>query len=399
MEREPLEDWQFRISYKQPHDKREQALLEQELDLLEDWLGAPPEGRRREMPHLRGRWFSTARLKPADIPRAEELYRRVVATTGTGKTYAEEALLSLLACALDPSTIPFFVAMLDLAPPRDKLAARRRQLSLAALALLGYQSDHAGAIDALIGATRHAHPQVRALAIYYLRLVYIGDEEVEFAADEQPPAGDEGSTEEPRFSLRRPIPPQLVERMIEIVFHDTAFEPRFMARMFLLSAGQPAPLDNPDGAYALKVKFKYDKRTYRTIEMRSEETLEDLHDAIQSAWRWDSDHLYSFFMNGQRGDERYRFSSPWEEDVVWWAHEGVLGALGLTLKHKFLYLFDYGDNHEFEIEVVGIREKAEPGTYPRVIDSNGKAPRQYRYAEDDEDEDEDLEDEAWDEDE
>jgi hypothetical protein len=169
--------------------------------------------------------------------------------------------------------------------------------------------------------------------------------------------------------------------------------------MFLRAAGQPVPRDIPTGAYALKVKFKYDKRTYRTIELRSEETLEDLHDAIQSAWRWDSDHLYSFYMNGQRGDQRYEFVSPWDNEGPAWVDEAVLGELGLTLKHKFLYLFDYGDQHEFEIEVVGIREKAEPGTYPRVIDSNGKAPRQYSYAEDDEDEDEDLEDEAWGEDE
>jgi hypothetical protein len=102
-------------------------------------------------------------------------------------------------------------------------------------------------------------------------------------------------------------------------------------------------------------------------------------------------------MNGQRGDERYQFVSLWDNEGPAWVDEAVIGELGLTLKHKFLYLFDYGDNHEFEIEVVGIREKAEPGKYPRVIDSNGKAPRQYHYAEDDDEgEDEDLEDEDWD---
>src|SRR5258706_3160806 len=389
MEREPLEEWLLRISNNLPLDKREQALLRKDLDQLEGWLGGPPEGRRREMPYVRSRWSSSARIVPADLPRVQELYRRVVATTGAGKTYAEEALLSLIARVLDPSTIPFFVEMLDLAPPRDKLAARRRQLSLAALALLAYQRDEASAIDALIDATRHAHPQVRALAVYYLRVVYIGVEEFQFAADEKQPADAEGDEES--VTPRRPVPPQLAERMAEIATHDPAFEPRFMARMFLREARQALPPDNPGGTYACKVKLKWDKRTYRTIELRSEQTLEDLHLVIQHAFRWDNDHLYSFFMNGQRGDERYRFAAPWEEDSYLWTDDGVIGELGLTLKHKFLYLFDYGDNHEFEIEVVNIRPQAEPGEYPRVVERQGKAPAQYRYAED-EDEDADADD-------
>ena len=38
-------------------------------------------------------------------------------------------------------------------------------------------------------------------------------------------------------------------------------------------------------------------------------------------------------------------------------------------------------------------DRRTPGEYPRVIDSQGKAPRQYHYTEDDD------EDEEWDEDE
>jgi hypothetical protein len=58
----------------------------------------------------------------------------------------------------------------------------------------------------------------------------------------------------------------------------------------------------------------------------------------------------------------------------------VIGALGLVVNHKFLYLFDYGDNHRFEVEVVGLTPEAERGkrAYPRVIESTGEAPEQYR---------------------
>src|SRR5262245_16468922 len=103
MERDPLEDWLFRTSCSREHDKREQELLRRDLADLEAWLDSPPALRRREMPHVRGRWFSSAQIEPHELPRVQELYRRVVAAKGAGKSFAEEALLSLIACALEPS--------------------------------------------------------------------------------------------------------------------------------------------------------------------------------------------------------------------------------------------------------------------------------------------------------
>jgi hypothetical protein len=110
--------------------------------------------------------------------------------------------------------------------------------------------------------------------------------------------------------------------------------------------------------------------------VRSEETLDHLHFAIQSAIDWDADHLYSFFMNGKIYDQRYAFSCPHEDNPPF-TDEAIIGNLGLTLKHKFLYLFDYGDSNQFEVEVVGIRPEAERGKYPRVVESQGEAPEQY----------------------
>lgn len=64
---------------------------------------------------------------------------------------------------------------------------------------------------------------------------------------------------------------------------------RFQARSVLRTAGQPVPMDNPGGVYAFKAKFVWAKRIYRTIELRSEQTLDDLHYAIQRAIKWDAD--------------------------------------------------------------------------------------------------------------
>lgn len=52
-------------------------------------------------------------------------------------------------------------------------------------------------------------------------------------------------------------------------------------------------------------------------------------------------------------------------------------VLGLALKQKFLYLFDYGDEWWHSIEVVGIDEHVPGKEYPRVIKSQGASPPQY----------------------
>lgn len=88
--------------------------------------------------------------------------------------------------------------------------------------------------------------------------------------------------------------------------------------------------------------------------------MDDLHYTIQRAINWDADHLYSFHMSGKKYDRNYVFACPYEDDRPPWTDEAVVGELGLVLKHRFLYYFDYGDSHEFEVEVVGIRPQAEP---------------------------------------
>jgi hypothetical protein len=107
--------------------------------------------------------------------------------------------------------------------------------------------------------------------------------------------------------------------------------------------------------------------------------------AIQNALDWDADHLYSFFLNGKSGDRHYEFTCPCEGADPPFADEAVIGELGLSSKCEFLYLFDYGDCHEFMVKVVDILPKREgAGDYPLVVDSRGEAPDQYPNWEDEE---------------
>lgn len=55
-----------------------------------------------------------------------------------------------------------------------------------------------------------------------------------------------------------------------------------------------------------------------------------------------------------------------------------LGHLDLPAGHEFLFHYDFGDDHLFEITVLDTNQKATPrARYPRVTDKVGRAPQQY----------------------
>ncbi len=130
----------------------------------------------------------------------------------------------------------------------------------------------------------------------------------------------------------------------------------------------------PTTTYVLRVTHRYVPGVWRDIEIAAEQTLEDLHLATQEAYRWDDDHLYSFYLNGQAWDPRSEIGSPWS-DSPRHTHQVTLASLNLKPKRKILYLFDYGDNHEFDVEVLSIKEQSATGTFPKIVGRKGRAPR------------------------
>jgi hypothetical protein len=60
----------------------------------------------------------------------------------------------------------------------------------------------------------------------------------------------------------------------------------------------------------------------------------------------------------------------------------VIGQLDLWLRQHFLYIFDFGDDWRFDVELIEIRDEPHKGK-PKVLESKGKNPKQYR-GEDDE---------------
>jgi len=62
--------------------------------------------------------------------------------------------------------------------------------------------------------------------------------------------------------------------------------------------------------YTFHVSLPGMGKVWRKIEMRGDQTLADLHLAIQDAYEFDNDHLYSFFMSGKAWDRKSEYSLP-----------------------------------------------------------------------------------------
>jgi hypothetical protein len=129
-------------------------------------------------------------------------------------------------------------------------------------------------------------------------------------------------------------------------------------------------------SYTFRVNHRALPKVWRDIELVEDQTLEDLHLAIQQAYGWYDDHLYSFYMSGKAWDSSSEIGSPWSDSRVH-THQVQVGLLELKEGQKFLYLFDYGDSHEFDVTLLSIDTQAKKGKYPRVVGKQGESPQQY----------------------
>ena len=128
--------------------------------------------------------------------------------------------------------------------------------------------------------------------------------------------------------------------------------------------------------FTFRVHHRALSGVWRDLELAEDQTLEDLHLIIQQAYDWGDDHLYSFFLSGEARDQSTEIGSPWSESS-WHTHQLEIGQLDLQLGQTFLYYFDYGDSHEFDVMVLRINYAAPSDKYPKIVAQRGEAPPQY----------------------
>ena len=139
----------------------------------------------------------------------------------------------------------------------------------------------------------------------------------------------------------------------------------------------------------------------RTIEIRADHTLAELHGAIFKAFDREEQHMDEFQVGGKGPqdpkakcyvlpmamNDTFGGSKP-AGDVT----RTPIGSIGVKVDDAFGYWFDFGEDWWHQINVLDIQTDVPEGTYPRVTKRVGESPPQ----DDDWDEDNDEEEEDMD---
>jgi hypothetical protein len=132
-------------------------------------------------------------------------------------------------------------------------------------------------------------------------------------------------------------------------------------------------LEFQDGTYIFKVSLG--RRVWRRIAIAGSDDFEDLSSAILQAFDFDNDHLYRFTYKNRFGvpvgiNHPYMDEPPFTGEVR-------VGEIGIKSGATMTYLYDFGDNWEFDLALESIEAVDPKLRSPRVLETHGKAPEQY----------------------
>jgi Plasmid pRiA4b ORF-3-like protein len=159
----------------------------------------------------------------------------------------------------------------------------------------------------------------------------------------------------------------------------------------------PARSSATPSTYTVRVRIlgglyapSHARQIWRELELAADQTLEDLGEAIPHAFDFEDAHLWSFFLSGKPWDDASEYALSPSPDPAGGRRARPANRLRIRdvpARTEFLFLFDYGDEWQFGVQLVRTGKAPDPDVrYPRVVASHGQAPPQYPAVEDDWDE-------------
>ena len=158
--------------------------------------------------------------------------------------------------------------------------------------------------------------------------------------------------------------------------------------------------------YVFRVICLHEDDCYRELEIPGNRSLYALAEAIVDAFDFDFDHAFGFYSDlGEdyhRSEVRYELFADMDDADPFIGGNGGNRARSVKktkIAQAFTepgqamqFLFDYGDDWRFAIQLIATGKRYKGKVYPVVLASVGEAPEQYPDWDDDwddEDEDED----------
>lgn len=143
----------------------------------------------------------------------------------------------------------------------------------------------------------------------------------------------------------------------------------------------------PKVKMAFVISVSLQKGCYRHIQITQEATLEELSSVILQAFAFEDDHVHAFFMdNVAWSDADCYYMDPMDEeedDNERHTCDYVLRQV-MRVGSKFKYVFDFGDNWQFQCKVLSEKPWDAPssqdtqlGSFALVLREVGEAPAQY----------------------
>ena len=129
----------------------------------------------------------------------------------------------------------------------------------------------------------------------------------------------------------------------------------------------------------------------RTLEIRGDQTLAQLHNIIFKAFDRYDEHLYEFQFGGKGPNDpkarRYGLPAYRDELADGFKLAGdvmrtSMDALQLKKDEAFGYWFDFGDDWWHQVNVIAIENKSPKGRYPKITNRVGQSPPQYMEEDD-----------------
>jgi len=126
-----------------------------------------------------------------------------------------------------------------------------------------------------------------------------------------------------------------------------------------------------EGTYIFKVSLG---RLWLRIAIPANYSLDSLASIILNSLKFDHDHLYHFSYEDRFGALRM-INHPYMDEGPW-ASEVMVGGVPLRVGQRMTYLYDFGDNWEFDVTLEQVAPDSAVGK-PALLEMHGNPPEQY----------------------
>lgn len=147
--------------------------------------------------------------------------------------------------------------------------------------------------------------------------------------------------------------------------------------------------NSSDEIYLFRFKYVDKHLLWRDIAIYGWQTLCNLAETLIESLGWDNDHMHGFSLKKYENKplNRYNnfsiYSPGWEDDPhpTFKTNEIEIANIDWTKYPKWNFVFDFGDSHEFDVEIKPFNPKSIDKDWcqalPLCIDQRGVAPIQY----------------------